>query len=68
VHVGYVDTPMAAHAAGPKTQPADLVRTVFAGVEAGEYEVLADEASAQVKAGLSAPIEALYSQLAATDG
>jgi NAD(P)-dependent dehydrogenase (short-subunit alcohol dehydrogenase family) len=68
VHVGYVDTPMAAHAAGPKTQPADLVRTVFAAVEAGEYEVLADEASAQVKAGLSAPIEALYPQLAATDG
>ncbi|MEU1981809.1 SDR family oxidoreductase [Nocardia sp. NPDC019395] len=68
VHVGYVDTPMAAHTTDPKTQPADLVRTVFAAVEAGEYEVLADEASAQVKAGLSAPIEALYPQLAATDG
>ncbi|MFI5719503.1 SDR family oxidoreductase [Nocardia sp. NPDC051750] len=67
VHVGYVDTPMAAHTTAPKTQPADLVRTVFGAVEAGEYEVLADEASARVKAGLSAPIEALYPQLVATD-
>ncbi|WP_280419692.1 SDR family oxidoreductase [Nocardia carnea] len=66
VHVGYVDTPMAAHTTEPKTQPADLVRTVFDAVEAGEYEVLADAASAQVKAGLSAPVEALYPQLDAT--
>jgi len=63
VHVGWVDTPMAAHSTDPKTDPADLVRTVFDAVEAGEYEVLADEASAQVKAGLSAPIEALHPQL-----
>jgi len=66
VHVGYVDTPMAAHAPGPKTDPADLVRTVFDAVEAGEYEVLADETSVQLKAGLSAPLEAVYPQLAAT--
>jgi hypothetical protein len=45
--------------------PADLVRTVLDAVEAGEYEVLADETSVQLKAGLSAPIEALYPQLAA---
>ncbi|WP_346763001.1 hypothetical protein [Arthrobacter sp. Soil736] len=43
--------------------PADLVRTVMDAVEAGEYEVLADETSVQLKAGLSAPIEALYPQL-----
>lgn len=67
VHVGYVDTPMAAHSTDPKTQPGDLVRAVFDAVEAGEYEVLADEASAQVKSGLSAPIETLYPQLKATD-
>jgi NAD(P)-dependent dehydrogenase (short-subunit alcohol dehydrogenase family) len=67
VHVGYVDTPMAAHATDPKTDPADLVRTVFDAVEAGQYEVLADEGSARVKAGLSAPIEALYPQLKASN-
>ncbi len=66
VHVGYVDTPMAAHAPDPKTDPADLVRTVFDAVEAGEYEVLADETSVQLKAGLSAPLEAVYPQLTTT--
>lgn len=64
VHVGYVDTAMAAHATDPKMDPADLVATVFDALEAGEYEVLADETSVQLKAGLSAPVEALYPQLA----
>lgn len=59
VHVGYVDTAMVANATDPKMDPADLVRTVMDAVEAGEYEVLADETSVQLKAGLSAPIEAL---------
>lgn len=63
VHVGYVDTAMAAQATGPKMEPSDLVRAVFAAVEAGEYEVIADELSAQVKAALSGPVEALYPQL-----
>lgn len=63
VHVGYVDTPMAAHTTEAKTDPADLVRIVFDAVEAGEYEVLADETSVRLKAGLSAPIEAVYPQL-----
>ena len=36
-------------------------------VEAGEYEVLADELSVNLKAGLSAPLEAVYPQLARGD-
>lgn len=64
VHVGYVDTAMAAHSTDPKMDPADLVSAVLDAVEAGEYEVLADETSVQLKASLSAPIEALYPQLA----
>jgi NAD(P)-dependent dehydrogenase (short-subunit alcohol dehydrogenase family) len=67
VHVGYVDTAMAAHTDEPKTDPADLVQIVFDAVEAGEHEVLADEASVQLKAGLSAPIEAVYPQLKAAN-
>lgn len=63
VHVGYVDTAMAAHTTDPKMDPAELVNKVLDAVEAGEYEVLADETSVQLKAGLSAPIEALYPQL-----
>lgn len=67
VHVGYVDTPMAARHTGPKADPADLVSKVFSAVEAGEYEVLADEASVNLKAALSGPIEAVYPQLAAVN-
>ncbi|MDA1359086.1 SDR family oxidoreductase [Glycomyces luteolus] len=65
VHVGYVDTQMAAGVDVAKTAPSDLVRIVFDGLEAGEYEVLADETSVQLKAGLSAPIEAMYPELQA---
>lgn len=64
VHVGWVDTAMAAHTNDPKTDPADLVRTVYDAVEAGEYEVLADDTSVALKAALSSPLEALYPQLA----
>ncbi|MCI2956685.1 SDR family oxidoreductase [Agromyces atrinae] len=64
VHVGYVDTAMAAHSTDEKLDPAVLVATVFDATEAGEYEVLADETSVQLKAGLSAPLEAVYPQLA----
>lgn len=67
VHVGWVDTAMAAHATDPKTDPADLVRTVLDAVEAGEYEVLADATSVQLKAALSGPVEALYPELQRTN-
>ncbi|MDQ0118720.1 SDR family oxidoreductase [Pseudarthrobacter sp902506025] len=63
VHVGWVDTAMAAHTTDPKLPPAVMVSRVFDALEAGEYEVLADEASARVKAGLSAGIVELYPQL-----
>jgi NAD(P)-dependent dehydrogenase (short-subunit alcohol dehydrogenase family) len=66
VHVGWVDTPMAASTTDPKLDPAVLVSTVLDATEAGELEVLADETSVQAKAGLSAPVEAVYPQLAAT--
>jgi hypothetical protein len=61
--MGYVDTPMAAHAEGPKLLPAQLVTKVYDAVEADEYEVLADALTEQVKAAVSGPIEALYPEL-----
>lgn len=64
VHVGYVDTAMAAHSADPKLDPADFVAMVFDTLEAGGIELLADDTSRRVKAGLSAPLEAVYPQLA----
>ena len=67
VHMGYVDTRMAAHAEGPKMRPADLVTKVYDAVEAGAYEVVADELTVQVKAALSGPVEALYPELQGTN-
>ncbi|MFL4479468.1 SDR family oxidoreductase [Paeniglutamicibacter sp. ORCA_105] len=64
VHVGYVDTAMAAHTTEPKVDPADLVALVFDALEAGEHEILADQTSVQLKAALSAPLESVYPQLA----
>lgn len=63
VHMSYVDTPMAAHASGPKLTPADLVTKVFDGVEAGQFEVVADDLTGHVKASLAGAIEALYPEL-----
>lgn len=67
VHVGWVDTPMAAGTTDPKLDPAVLVDKVFDATEAGEHEVLADDTSVQLKAALSAPLEALYPQLSAAE-
>ncbi|MBM0126723.1 SDR family oxidoreductase [Pimelobacter simplex] len=63
LHLGYADTPMTEGIDAPKLDPADVVRTAYDGLEAGDYEILADELSVQVKAGLAAPIEVLYPQL-----
>ena len=60
LHLGYTDTPMVADVTEPKNDPADVVRLAYAGYEAGDYEVLADVLSANVKAGLAGPIEQLY--------
>lgn len=64
---GYVDSDMDAHADGPKMLPTQRVTTVYDAVEAGEYEVLADELTKGVKAALSGPVEALFPDLHSTD-
>lgn len=67
LHLGYADTPMTRGVDAPKLDPADVVRTAYDGVESGAYEILADELSAQVKAGLAGPVESLYPQLRVPD-
>lgn len=64
LHVGYVDTDLAAHVDGPKTSPQSVAEQALDGIEADAYEVLADELTRQVKAGLAADPSALYPQLA----
>jgi len=65
LHVGYIDTDMAAGITDPKSDPADVVRQALDGVESGAYEVLADDLTRDVKRGLAADPAALYPQLAA---
>jgi hypothetical protein len=43
-----------------KADPRDVVAAIYDGLEAGEPEVLADEASGWVKRWLSEPLTSLY--------
>ncbi|MBB3675172.1 SDR family oxidoreductase [Modestobacter versicolor] len=63
LHVGYVDTDMTAGLSVPKSDPADVARTAVDGIAAGAHEVLADDVSRQVQAGLAGGVAALYPQL-----
>jgi len=66
LHLGYTATGMTANIDAELGDPADVVRLAYAGLTAGDYEVIADATSATVKQALCQPIEALYPQLAAT--
>jgi len=64
VHVGYMDTDMAASVTGPKTAPDVVARATLDAVEAHQPEVLADDVSEQVRAALSGPLSSLYPSVA----
>lgn len=53
LHAGPIDTDMATHLTLPKVKPADVVRQTLSALEAGHDEVLTDDMTRQVKAGLS---------------
>jgi len=53
LHVGYMDTDMTRGLDAPKSSPADVARLALEGIEAGTFEVLADDISRQVKQSLS---------------
>ncbi|MEV4056078.1 SDR family oxidoreductase [Amycolatopsis sp. NPDC049688] len=63
LHVGYMDTDMAKHVDGPKTDPAVVAGLALDGVEAGRFEVLADDVSRNVRAGLAGDLSGLYPAL-----
>ncbi|MCW2688182.1 MAG: family NAD(P)-dependent oxidoreductase [Mycobacterium sp.] len=63
LHLAHTDTPMATDVHEPKNDPAVVVRLAYEGLLAAEYEVLADEFTVVVKAGLAANIEDLYPEL-----
>jgi NAD(P)-dependent dehydrogenase (short-subunit alcohol dehydrogenase family) len=63
LHVGYVDTDMTANITDPKSRPEDIAKQAVEAIETGAFEVIADELSRNVKAGLSADLTVLYPQL-----
>ena len=55
-HLGYTDTDMVADVDAPKNDPRDVAAAILDGVERDEVEVLADELTRAIRAGLSAPV------------
>jgi NAD(P)-dependent dehydrogenase (short-subunit alcohol dehydrogenase family) len=64
LHVGYMDTDMVRHVDAPKSDPAGIAKLALDGIEAGDTEIVADETSKRVLAGLSGGVAGLYPQLA----
>jgi hypothetical protein len=48
----------------PKTDPVLIAKQAVAAIEAGDFEVLTDYVSHQVKGSLAGPITDMYPQLA----
>lgn len=66
LHLGYADTPMTRTVSAPKLDPAEVITAAYDGIESNEYEILADDLSRQVRAGIGGPLDALYPALART--
>lgn len=60
VYMGYVDTDMTSGVDAPKSAPADVVRQVLDGIEAGASEVIADDLTRAVRGGLHQPVAERY--------
>ena len=64
LHLGGADTDMMAGYEGPLLDPADVVRAALDGLEAGAAEVLVDDWSREVKAGVAEEPAAFYARVA----
>lgn len=64
LHVGYVDTDLTSAIDAPKSTPDSVAAQALDGIETDAFEVLADEVSRRVKAGLAGELSGLYPQLA----
>ncbi|MER6372489.1 SDR family oxidoreductase [Streptomyces mirabilis] len=63
LHVAYMDTDMTRAVTAPKSAPADVARLAADGIAEGVYEIVADDVSRQVQAGLAGGVSALYPEL-----
>ncbi|HEX4483403.1 MAG TPA: SDR family oxidoreductase [Solirubrobacteraceae bacterium] len=64
LHVGYMDTDMTRTVSAPKSDPAEIAALALDELAAGQVEILADDVSRQVRAGLAGGVAALYPQFA----
>jgi NAD(P)-dependent dehydrogenase (short-subunit alcohol dehydrogenase family) len=64
LHVGYMDTDLTAGVDAPKLDPAVVAKLTLDQLEAGNAEILADDLSHQVQAGLAGGVAALYPDVA----
>jgi NAD(P)-dependent dehydrogenase (short-subunit alcohol dehydrogenase family) len=64
LHVGYMDTDLTADVDGPKLDPALVATLALDQLAAGAPEILADDLSKQVQAGLAGGVAALYPTVA----
>ncbi len=64
LHVGYMDTDMIGHLDVAKADPAVIAKLAIDGIETGDAEIIADDTSRHVLAGLSGGVPALYPQFA----
>jgi len=53
LHVAFMDTDMARGVPGPKASPDEVVRQALAALEAGQSELLADDMTRSMHAGLT---------------
>nr|WP_261575462.1 SDR family NAD(P)-dependent oxidoreductase [Frankia gtarii] len=60
VHIGLMDTDMTRGIDLPKLDPASAAKITLDGVQAGAFEILVDETSVQLLAGLSGGVAAIY--------
>jgi NAD(P)-dependent dehydrogenase (short-subunit alcohol dehydrogenase family) len=60
LHVGFMDTDMAASVTAPKADPALIAKLAIDGLESDLYEIVADDTSRHVLAGLSGGVAGLY--------
>lgn len=63
LHVAYMDTDMASGVNAPKSSPAEVAKLAIDGIAAGSYEILADETTRKLQAGLAGGVAALYPSL-----
>ncbi|HVA08065.1 MAG TPA: SDR family oxidoreductase [Acidimicrobiales bacterium] len=64
LHVGYMDTDMAAGVTDAKSSPSDVARLAIDGLEQGTVEIIADEISTLVRGQLGSGVAGLYPQFA----